>query len=111
MKKEAEEWKLHRMAKVPDVLEIWQGSQNLRATQKGSSAQIKQMTAIEYISDTEEIVKASWSLFVTARRNKMHDRLHSLGNPRRCAGIRDIHYRKAGTKVLERCKEFGVVWE
>jgi len=63
MKKEAEEWKLHRMAKVPDVLEIWQGSQNLRATQKGSSAQNKQMTAIGYISDTEEIVKASWSLF------------------------------------------------
>jgi len=28
---------------------------------------------------------------VTARRNKMQDRLHSLGNPRRCAGIRDIH--------------------
>jgi len=28
---------------------------------------------------------------VTARRNKMQDRLHSLGNPRRCAGIRDNH--------------------
>jgi len=41
----------------------------------------------------------------------MYDGLRSLGNPRRCAGIRDIHYRKAGTEVLERCKEFGVVWE
>ena len=29
MKKEAEERKLHRMAKVHDFLEMWQGSQNL----------------------------------------------------------------------------------
>jgi hypothetical protein len=63
MKKEAEEWKLHRMAKVHDFLEMWQGSQNLRATQKESQAQNKQMTAVGYISDTEEIVKSSWSLF------------------------------------------------
>jgi hypothetical protein len=63
MKKEAEERKLHRMAKVHDSLEMWQGSQNLRATQKESRSQNKQMTAIEYISDTEESVKASWSLF------------------------------------------------
>jgi len=63
MKQEAEERKLHRMAKVHDFLEMWQGSQNLRATQKESRAQNKQMTAIGYISDTEEIVKASWSLF------------------------------------------------
>jgi len=63
MKKEAEERKLHRMAKVHDFLEMCQGSQNLRATQKESRAQNKQMTAIGYISDTEEIVKASWSLF------------------------------------------------
>jgi len=32
MKKEAEEQKLHRMAKVHDLLEMWQGSQNLHAT-------------------------------------------------------------------------------
>jgi len=51
------------MAKVHDFLEMWQGSQNLRATQKESRAQNKQMTAVGYISDTEEIVKASWSLF------------------------------------------------
>jgi len=63
LKKEAEERKLHRMAKVHDFLEMWQGSQNLRATQKESRAQNKQMTAVGYISDTEEIVKASWSLF------------------------------------------------
>jgi len=63
MKKEAEERTMHRMAKVHDFLEMWQGSQNLRATQKESHAQNKQMTTIGYISDTEEIVKASWSLF------------------------------------------------
>jgi len=33
-KKEAEERELHRMAKAHNFLEIWQGSQNLRATQK-----------------------------------------------------------------------------
>jgi len=63
MKNEAEERKLHRMAKVHDFLEMWQGSQNLHATQTESRAQNKQMTAVGYISDTEEIVKASWSLF------------------------------------------------
>jgi hypothetical protein len=63
MKKEVEERKLHRMAKVHDWLEMWQGCQNKRATQKESRAQIKQMTAIGYILDTEQIVKASWSLF------------------------------------------------
>jgi len=63
IKREAEEKKLHRMAKVHDFLEMWQGSQTLRATQKESHAQNKHMTAVGYISDTEEIVKASWSLF------------------------------------------------
>jgi len=63
MKREAEEKKLHRMAKVHDFLEMWQGSQNLRATQKESRVQNKQMPAVGYISDTEEIVKASWSNF------------------------------------------------
>jgi len=41
MKKEAEEWKLHTMAKVHNFLEMWQGSQNLRATQKESRTQNK----------------------------------------------------------------------
>ena len=45
MKKEAEERKLHRMAKVHDFLERWQGSQNLCATRKESPAHNKQMTA------------------------------------------------------------------
>jgi hypothetical protein len=51
------------MAKVHDFLEMWQGSQNLCAAQKESRAQNNQMSAIGYISDTEEIIKVSWSLF------------------------------------------------
>jgi len=35
---------------------IWQGSQNLRATQKELHTQNKQMTVIEYILDMKEIV-------------------------------------------------------
>jgi len=34
MKKEAEQTKLWRMAKVHDFLEMWQGSQILRVTEK-----------------------------------------------------------------------------
>jgi len=63
MQREAEGKKLHRMAKVHNFLEMWQDSQTLSATQKESHAQNKQMTAVGYISDTEELVKASWSLF------------------------------------------------
>ena len=63
MRKEAEERKSHRMAKVHDILEMWQGSQNLHATQKESLAQNKQMTAVGYILDTEEIVNILRSLF------------------------------------------------
>jgi len=63
MKKEGEERKLHRMAKVHDFLVMWQGSQNLCSTKKESRAQIKMLTAVRYILDTEEIVKASWSPF------------------------------------------------
>jgi len=59
MQTEAEESKLHRMAMVHDLFEMWQGSPNLRATQKESCAQHKQMTAVGYILDSEEIVKAS----------------------------------------------------
>jgi len=51
------------MAKVHDFLEMWQGSQNLHATQKESRSQNKQMATVGYISDSEEIIKASWSLF------------------------------------------------
>jgi len=49
------------MANFYNILDMWQGSQNLCATQKESHAQNEQMTAIGYISDTEEIIKASWS--------------------------------------------------
>jgi len=63
IKNEAEERKLHRTAKVHDYLEMWQGSQNLHATQKEYRAQNKQITAMRYIPDTEDIVKASCSLF------------------------------------------------
>jgi len=51
------------MSKVHDFLEMWQGSQNLRATQKESLAQNKQMTPVGFIPDTEEILKALLSLF------------------------------------------------
>jgi hypothetical protein len=44
-------------------LERWPGSQNQPATQKDSRDQNQQMTTAGYISDTEEIVKASWSIF------------------------------------------------
>jgi len=47
----------------PWLFEMWQGSQNLRATQKESCAQNEQTTAVRYISDTEEIIKACWSNF------------------------------------------------
>jgi hypothetical protein len=63
MKKEAEERKLHRMANVHDFLEMWQGNQNLRATQKESRSRNKQVTATGDVSDMEEIIKASRSLF------------------------------------------------
>jgi hypothetical protein len=63
MKKEAKERTLHSMATVHDILEMWLGRTNITTTQKESCAQKQQMTASGYISGTEEIVKASWSLF------------------------------------------------
>ena len=42
---------------------MWQGGQHLHATQTESRAQNKQMTAIGYILDMQEIVKALWLLF------------------------------------------------
>jgi len=63
LKREAEERKLHRMPKVHKFLEMWQGSQNLRTTEKESPVQNNQMTSIGYISDMEESVKPSCSLF------------------------------------------------
>jgi len=46
MKREVEEKKLNRMAKVHELLEMWQGSKTLQATKNEFRAQNKQMTAI-----------------------------------------------------------------
>jgi hypothetical protein len=51
------------MVKVHEFLEMWQGSHNLFATQRESRFQSNKMIGIGYISDTEEIINASWSLF------------------------------------------------
>jgi len=53
MKKVTEESKLHRMAKVHNFLEMWQGSQNLWATKKESGAQHEQITVVGFSSDME----------------------------------------------------------
>jgi hypothetical protein len=45
-KKEAEDRKLHRMAKVYDFLEMWQGIQYLCGTQNESRAQNNQITTM-----------------------------------------------------------------
>jgi predicted nuclease of predicted toxin-antitoxin system len=51
------------MAKVHGFLEMWQDSKILRSTQKAAHAQNPQMTAMGYISDSEETVKSWWSAF------------------------------------------------
>jgi len=63
MKWEVEERKLHRMANVHNHLEMLQHCKHLHATPEESHTQQKQLTAIGYISDTEEIVKACCALF------------------------------------------------
>jgi len=63
MKNLVEERKLRRIAKVHDSSEMWQGSHNLPATQKESCNLNKQMTAVGYILDMEEIFEALWPLF------------------------------------------------
>jgi len=55
------ERQLHRMAKVHDILEIWEGTQNLRAIPKKSHTENNQIQTIGYISDSKEIVKGSWA--------------------------------------------------
>jgi len=54
---------LHRMAKIHLPLEMWQRSHNLCATQKESHAENKPMTAVGYISDTEDSFNVSWAVF------------------------------------------------
>ena len=63
LRREAEKLRLHRKAKVHDLLEMLQGSRNLCAMEKESRAQINTMTTVGYISDMDEIIKVSWSLF------------------------------------------------
>jgi hypothetical protein len=45
-----------------DIVEMRQGSQNLRAIQNESRAQYRQTPSLGYISDSQEIVKESWSI-------------------------------------------------
>jgi hypothetical protein len=45
IEKVAADRKLHRMAKVLDLLVMWQGSQNLNTTKKKYCAEIKEMKA------------------------------------------------------------------
>jgi hypothetical protein len=60
---EVEDKTFHRVANVYDIWEMWQGSQNLRATLKKSSTQNKQMIAVSYVTDTEEIMSPFCSNF------------------------------------------------
>jgi hypothetical protein len=60
---EAEQTKLHRIAKVHNLLKMWQSSHNLRAARKESRTLNHQMTAVRYISDTKDTVRACWAIF------------------------------------------------
>jgi len=99
MTEKAEERKSHRMAKVHKILEMWQGSQILCATQKESRAQKKQMTAIGYIPDMEEIVKASWSdfhrdgaaAFTLSERSPLRPALSARDLPGRRSVFLNVH--------------------
>jgi hypothetical protein len=59
--KAVEDKKLNRLAKVHDFLDMRDGSQKLRHMQRAARAQNSKMTAIGYISDTEETVDEGWS--------------------------------------------------
>jgi len=63
IQREADGKMLHWMAKIHDIFEMWHGSHDLPATQKESHAHNIQMTPVGYISNTEKILKASWSNF------------------------------------------------
>jgi len=82
MKKEAEERKFHTVAKVHDLLEMWQGSQNLCDSQKESQSQNGQKTDVGYTSVTEAIFKPpghSFNIMVRLLLNYQKDHLcHQL---------------------------------
>jgi hypothetical protein len=58
MKREAEQKKLHWMVKVHKLLNMWQGSYNLWASKNKTHPKTKEMSAVGYISDMQEIVIA-----------------------------------------------------
>ena len=99
MKKGAEERNLNLLAKVHDSSEMWQGSQNIRANEKESHAQSKQMATIGYIWDTVEIVRASWSLiqhdgaaaFKFSERSHLPSRLSAKDVPGGRTQILNVH--------------------
>jgi hypothetical protein len=61
-----QELTLHSVGKMHNVLGMWQVCQNLCGIQKESWAKNKQIAAVGYTLDTEEIIKAS-------RPNFQHD--------------------------------------
>jgi len=63
MEIQVEEMLMHQMANIHDVLEMLPRCQNLHATQNKPRHHNKQMTALGYISETEEIMQECWSLF------------------------------------------------
>jgi len=87
------------MGKVCDILEMWQSRQNPPATPRESLVHIKQMTAIKYISDTEQIVKASWSLvqhdgvagFKSSERSPFSAGLSAMDIPAGQTQILNVH--------------------
>jgi hypothetical protein len=60
LKKEGKDSKWHRIAKVDNLSEMWQGIENVCTTQKEYRIQNMQMTATGNISDTKDIIKTSW---------------------------------------------------
>jgi hypothetical protein len=58
----AKEQRSYTVAKVYDRLGMWLDSQNVRATQKVSHTENKQISAVGYILVLAEVVKVSWSL-------------------------------------------------
>jgi hypothetical protein len=53
------------MGQVHNLLQRWQGGQNLHTARKESHADCKQITSFVLIFDTDGIIKASFSLFQT----------------------------------------------
>jgi hypothetical protein len=65
MQPEKKQTMLGTLPEVYDFLHIWHRRGNLQYTKRELFGQTKEMTAIGYISDTEEVVKVPWSIFQT----------------------------------------------